>query len=220
MSVNVSAENMNACEIDSSGFSKNFYDLLFKQNDYKSAMGLVKERETCIDNNDEAAFVIDMNAELMRYSYMRTHDKEFSDNAESLYKKALDLNSKHDDVILWHLSMLMWEKGDYKQGIKYIDQALQKKPKDPIPYYSTALILSVEVGHWKQAKALVNVLLRNKKDYYLSIPLLSATVKTLCHYNKSEAAQQFVKNVEKSRSNMRTAEKEMFQETKKLANSC
>lgn len=211
---------INNCTIDLEETTKQFNILLFKNKNHKSAMNYLRSKKPCVSNKYEAAYITDLSGEIMRYGYIKLKDHDLFIKAKDLYKKALSFKTKHDAVILRHLSMLMWEKGDYRSGMKYIDQALLKKPKDVVPYFSTALMLSVKVKHWKQAKAIVNILTKRKKDYYLSIPLLSATVQTLCHYKKSKIANNLINTVQKYRPKLNKSENIMFKKTKMVAANC
>jgi len=196
-----------------------FYTALYKQDDHNAAIKILEDIGRCVSDKYQAAIVTDSSGELMLHGYRKTRDMDLARKAEDLFLKALEFKTEHDEVILWHLGVLMQEQGDFNRAIKYINQVLEMKPKEPLPYLATALMLAVDVGHWDQAKKLVDILLNIKRDYYFRAPLLLATVRTLCHYNGHEIARQFVADVKRYQTDLRSEEKKMLVTAEMIADS-
>jgi len=208
------------CEFNRNKLVKDFYVSLYKMNSPNAAKNVINQVEPCVSNKYQAAIVTDMYGDIFRHGFKKTKKADLADKAESMYHRALTFESKHDEIIYWHLSLLMREKNDLDSAIKYINEALKIQSDDPVPYLSTALVLSVDAGHWEEAKKLVDILINRKKDYYLSVPLLLATVKTLCYYDKKDIAQIFVSNVEKHRKDMRKSQLSIFEKSKSISQNC
>lgn len=216
----VMAMEEEGCVFNLSELINKFYTSLYKAGDYKLAEKVLDDISPCVSTKYQAAVVADLSGDLLREVYKSTKDPSHADKAEDIYLRGLKFNTEHNEVILWHLGLLMREKKEYESAIGYVNRVLQMKPEDPVPYLATALMLSVDVENWEQAKELVAILINKKRDYYFSFPVLFSTVKTLCYHNRPKIAQQFVRNVEKYRKDLNPMQKRMLEQSKAIASSC
>jgi len=208
------------CEFDANKVHKEFYTTLYKNRDITKANSYLKQKRPCVSNKYQAALITDMSAELLRYMYERSNKHEISIKSEKLYLKALKFNTKHNEVILYHLAVLYHSQKNYSKAAKTISRGLKLKAKNPMPMLSIALMVAVDAGNWDQAKELVDILINKDRFYYMKIPLLSSTVKTLCYYGQQDTALMFIKDVENKRPNLNSNLRKMLSNTQKIANSC
>lgn len=210
----------NPCEFSPSKFMAEFNKILYEFKDANAAEKYLLERKNCDRTDYDSAVYFSLHGDLERYKYKSTKEPRYAKESEKYYKQGLSYRTDHDVVIYWHMSLLYLEEREIDRAIQILNKALDLNPKDPVPYLSSALVLSVEAWHWDQAKELIGILKNMKSDYYYSIPMLLATVKTLCYYDKQKVANQLVLVVAKEREQLTELEMDMMKKAKTIAGTC
>lgn len=180
-----------------------FYAILFagsvNRNDVDAALEFLKEVEkSCIASTYQRAQISDLKGEAAHLAFRYTKDREYLDIAITAYKEALALDTARNELVNWHLSRLMRTAGNFEQAFQYINKVLdmEPRPKEPLPYLTTAFQLSVDAKKWDDAKGLIQLLSKRNPRFYQDPDVLLSAVETLCHFNQLDDAKVIIKNVE------------------------
>lgn len=209
-----SVETTKACRFDVSVWEKKLWTLLYVNEDFKAAGRLVDEAQMCATSKYHAAVLAEMRGTVGLALHRHTGDIDYANDAEKLFLEGLRLNTEHDDVLYWRLASLMRQTEQYERAVTYLNPLLQKDSKYTPEHLSLALEVAVETRNWDQAKDLVDVLYSKYRNFILNIPVLYASVKTLCHYNRKDLAGKFIAAVEKHRSGFSAYEQKLLNASK------
>lgn len=81
--------------------------------------------------------------------YVRQRDW---DKAVESFQKALELNPEDNDI-RQELGITLWHLGRQEEGLRYLDEAIQKDPNSAISYYYLGMILAGTPGREAEAVA-------------------------------------------------------------------
>lgn len=218
------SENKEVCAFDINKLDSEFSNLLFLKNDYKAAGDLLDvTSKSCAPDDYHKAVIIDLAGMFQLYCFRINKNLEVALQAQNLFEKAIKLNTKRNERIYYHMSLLMQEKEDMQNAVMYIKKAVElgdDKSSEMTDYYSVYLVLAADAENWEEAKKMTNILINRDKQFYFQLPPLLAAVKTLCHYGKWQVAEKFVSDVEGYRNDITGEKKVMFDHTKKILQSC
>jgi len=125
--------------------------------------------------------------------YVRQRD--WSKAAESL-QKALELKPE-DNQIRQELGIILWHLGRQEEGLKYLDEAIQKDPKSAVAYFYLGMILAGTPGKKTEAIAALEKVIALSGDGELAAQARQMLVEL-----KAKAGEPTAAPVETSSANM------------------